>query len=168
MSNSPPVHPLELRGISQAHTLATRHPSHGQALAPPAASGGDHPASPDRAHTVAKTVGLRSLATVRLISTLHRTPLRVLEKLRTILASISEPPPTIQPPPDRKELSVVELHPNRCEGKCWKTALMPVHRCTEHTGAYRDCGGRGGGSNSSNLVFQALIHKLWISLWINM
>ena len=92
-----PVDPLELRGVRQAHTLASRHPSDCQALPAPATPGRDDPASSDGAHPIAKAVGLRPLASVRLVRTLHDTPLQVFQDVQGIPGSISEPPKPIQP-----------------------------------------------------------------------
>src|SRR3712207_2787805 len=92
------VDPLKLRGIRKACALGARQRSDSQTLAAPPAAGRDDPPSSDRAHALAKTVRLGSLAAIRLVSALHRTPLRVLQNTKTMPKSISEAREAIQLP----------------------------------------------------------------------
>ena len=91
------VDPLELRRVRKAHTLTSGHPSDCQALPTPAAAGGYYPAASNGAHPLAETMGLGSLASVRLISALHKAPLQVLQDVHVIRPSISDAPTAIQP-----------------------------------------------------------------------
>ena len=76
------VNPLEFRGVGQACTPTPWQRSDGQPFAPAPAPGCDDSASADRAHALAKTVSLGSLAAVRLVRALHKTPLRTIPVLR--------------------------------------------------------------------------------------
>lgn len=71
-----PVDPLELWRSGKARTPTTAQRSNSQPFAPLTPARGDDPATAGRTHTLAETVGLGSLAPVRLISALHGTPLR--------------------------------------------------------------------------------------------
>jgi hypothetical protein len=76
------VNPLKLWEVGQACALTPRQRSDGQPFAPAPAPGGDDPASADRAHALAKTVRLGSLAAIRLVRALHETPLRAIRVLK--------------------------------------------------------------------------------------
>src|SRR5688500_5061635 len=67
-----------------------------QTLAAPAPAVRHDPASAHRTHAVAEAVRLGSLTAIRLISTLHRTPLQTLRSIQSADESISEPGTTIQ------------------------------------------------------------------------
>lgn len=75
ISSTLTVNPLELRGIREAGTLAARQCSDSQLFSPAASSSVQNPASADRTHALTKTVRLRALTSVWLISTLHNAPL---------------------------------------------------------------------------------------------
>jgi hypothetical protein len=96
VSSTLTIDPLELGGVSQAHAFASRQRSDCQALASPAPTVGDDPASSHRTHALAEAVRLSSLATIGLISALHGTPLQVLRSLQTTHESISEASNAIQ------------------------------------------------------------------------
>jgi hypothetical protein len=68
------IDPLEFERGGEASALTSGQRSNSQPLAPPPAPRGDDPTPADRAHALAEPVGLGSLSTVRLISTLHATP----------------------------------------------------------------------------------------------
>ncbi len=77
------VYPLELGRVGQTHAFAAWQSSDCQALAAPAPAVRDDPASSHRTHAFAEAVRLGSLATIWLISTLHRTPLQALRSTQT-------------------------------------------------------------------------------------
>jgi hypothetical protein len=97
ISDSLFVDPLELRGVSEAHTLTSGHPSDCQALPAPPTAGRYNPTATNGAHTLAEAMGLGSLASVRLICALHKAPLQVLQDVHVIRPSISDAPTAIQP-----------------------------------------------------------------------
>jgi hypothetical protein len=96
VSSTLTIDPLELWRVSQTHPFASRQRSDCQALASPAPTVGDNSASSHRTHALAEAVRLGSLATIGLISALHRTPLQVLRSLQTTHESISEASNAIQ------------------------------------------------------------------------
>ena len=71
VSGSLTVNSLELRGVGETGTPATRQSSDGQFLPAAAPPGINDPASADRAHALAETVRFRALPSIWLISTLH-------------------------------------------------------------------------------------------------
>ena len=93
--------PLELGRVGQTHSLATGQRSDCQTLAAPAPTVSDDPASAHRSHAFAEAVRLGPLTTIRLISTLHPTPLQALRSIRSTDESISEACNTIQQSPRR-------------------------------------------------------------------
>ena len=68
------VDPLEFERGGKASALSSGQESNSQSLAPSPAPRGDDPTPANRAHAPAEPMGLGSLPTVRLISTLHGTP----------------------------------------------------------------------------------------------
>lgn len=69
------VNSLKLRRVGETGALAARQGSDGQFLPAAAPPSIEHPSSSDRAHALAETVGFGALPSVRLISTLHNSPL---------------------------------------------------------------------------------------------
>ena len=66
------VNPLELRRVGQSRSAGSGQSSDSQLLAPSTATGGYNSPPTDRAHALPKPVGLSPLATIWLISTLHK------------------------------------------------------------------------------------------------
>jgi hypothetical protein len=94
VSGALPVSPFKIRRVGQACSLAPRHRSDSQSLTPTPAPGGDDPAPTDRAHALAKTVRLGPFPAVRLVSTLHETPLTgTLNSAEYIRSYTSHPAP---------------------------------------------------------------------------
>ena len=75
VSRALPVNPFKLRRVGQPCTLAPRQRSDSQPAAPATPSRGDDPSPTDRIHALAKAVRFGSLTTIRLVRTLHATPL---------------------------------------------------------------------------------------------
>lgn len=75
VSRALPVNPFKLRRVGQPCTLAPRQRSDSQPAAPATPSRGDDPSPTDRTHALAKAVRFGSLTTIRLVRTLHATPL---------------------------------------------------------------------------------------------
>lgn len=112
-------------------------------------------------------MGLGSLASVRLISTLHEAPLRGFEDVSRILSSISEAPTAIQPASaignmDPDNLSRNILKEKSCKPVSKHGSLCAVTPRNKHL-------------NTRLLrspvpwiaTFHRFIHRLWINLWIN-
>ena len=161
------VDPLELRGVRQAHTLATGHPSDCQAFPTPAATGRYYPPPSDGAHTLAEAMGLGSLTSVRLISALHEAPLQVFQDVRVIRPSISEAPTAIQPPSPSLQSLLKHVRNRKRLEKCCKTVF--ISRSARDGAPYsfpRNAGVRIS-SGVSGAAFHRFIHSLWINLWIN-
>ena len=160
-----PVNPFELRRVGQPCAFAPRQRSDGQPLPPAPAPGGDDPSTPDRTHALAKTVRFCPLAPIRLVRTLHGTPLLTgsLKNPREYIRS-----PRSHPAPEGKVKRSPTYPPARARsmGKRCKTSTNCDNRgCTV-------CENPLSGSISPvfpalvRSAFQAVIHSLWISLWI--
>ena len=166
-SGAPTVDPLELRRVGQSGTLRPRQRSDSQPLAAPPATGGDHPPSANRAHTLAETVRLRSLTTIRLIGTLHKTPLRTLRDLKTIHGVYPNPTASTS---TRNNTSP---HPNTTDPRrhatgnsCKTSFILPISSAMwlamvrVPVRITRVWAPAAGGST-------IVIHSMWIRLWIN-
>ena len=164
VSRALPVNPFKLRRVGQPCAFAPRQRSDGQPLPPAPAPGGDDPSPTDRPHALAKAVRFCPFATIRLVRTLHVTPL---------LHAPENPPEYIRSP---------RSHP-ASEGRARPPPSIPFcqsaldgKRCKTSTNC--DKSQTLGGERLSArlvrqvsalpgwLVFQAVIHRLWISLWI--
>jgi hypothetical protein len=98
VSGALPVDPLEVRRVAQTCALTPRQRSDCQPLTPAPAPGGDDPAPTDRAHALAKPVRLGPFSAIRLVRTLHKTPLTCALNSADNPQSISEATVAIQHP----------------------------------------------------------------------
>ena len=159
-----PVNPFKLRRVGQPCAFAPRQRSDGQPSPPAPAPGGDDPSTTDSAHALAKAVRFCPLATIRLVRTLHETPLlQAPENPREYIRSPrSHPAPQgkARPPPTHPPARVRWMG-KRCKTStnCDKLRMLgaedPLSGGVDQ--AFRRLG---------RLAFQAVIHRLWISLWI--
>ncbi len=165
-SGASTIDPLELRRVGQSGTFRPRQRSDGQSLAAPPPTGGDHPPSADRAHTLAETVRLRSLTTIRLIGTLHETPLRTLRDLKTIpgvypnpTASTSTRNNTLPPPITTDGRRHDKGNPCKTSfispiaSRLAPAMVLALARITRVWAPTAGCSAR-------------VIHSMWIKLWI--
>src|SRR5215208_2823421 len=132
VSSTLTIDPLELWRVSQPHAFASRQRSDCQALASPAPTVGDNSASSHRTHALAEAVRLGSLATIGLISALHRTPLQVLRSLQTTHESISEASNAIQQSEGQFRLREREAHRSASEKNAAKQHLKHVRTRSAH------------------------------------
>ncbi len=67
----PTINPVELGRVGDPCIAASRQSSHSEPLAAAPAPSGDDPAPANRTHPLAKPVGFRPLAAIRLVSPFH-------------------------------------------------------------------------------------------------